>query len=80
MFIQLAAHERANSTAFDTRAPREQRQRQEHLFRQRTSARLARVVPFVIVRESATDPRVSGARDAIANIARVEAALLSRRH
>jgi len=50
MFIQLAAtHERANSTTFGTRAPREQRQRQEHLFCQRTYARLARVVPFVEV-------------------------------
>jgi hypothetical protein len=42
-----ATHERANSTTFGTRAPREQRQRQEHLFRQRTYARLARVVSFV---------------------------------
>ena len=33
-----------------------------------------------IVRENATDAWVSGARDAIANIARVEAALLGRRH
>ena len=48
MFIQLAApHERANSTAFGTRAPRGQRERQEHLLRQRTYARLATVVAFV---------------------------------
>jgi hypothetical protein len=48
MFIQLAAtHERANSTTFGTRAPREQRQRQEPLFCQRTYARLARVMSFV---------------------------------
>ena len=48
MFIQLAAtHERANSTTFGTRAPGERRQRQEHLFYQRTYARLARVVSFV---------------------------------
>jgi hypothetical protein len=58
MLIQLAAtHERANSATFGTRAPRGQRERQEHLFRPRTYARLATVVSFGV---SSSDGSLNG--------------------